>query len=57
MEKRTPHCPLARVKTLVDLGRVRMTGSAIMGAAELGLDRQGMLTVVDDLLIVSFKEL
>lgn len=98
MEKRTPHSPLARAKALARQGHVRMTTSAIMGAAELGLSRQDMLavvmaltradfhksmtthadhtiwqdvyrprtpsgtvylklTVVDDLLIVSFKEL
>lgn len=98
MEKPTPHCPLTRAKALINLGQVRMTTSAITGAAELGLDRRGMLavvmalthadfhksmtthadhtiwqdvyrprtpqgavylklTVVDDLLIVSFKEL
>lgn len=98
MEKRTPACPLTKIKTLVKNGKVRMTASAVSGAAELGLNRQGVvavvmalsssdfhksmtthadhtiwqdvyrpctphgavylkLTVVDDLLIVSFKEL
>lgn len=46
MEKRTPHCPLARAKALARQGRFRMTTSAIMGAAEMGLSPQDMLTVV-----------
>jgi motility quorum-sensing regulator/GCU-specific mRNA interferase toxin len=100
MEKRTPHCPLARVKKLIDAGQVRATASAYVGARALGIaDMDGMcavvaalvpgdfyksmtthvdhkvwqdvyhatlasgvrtylkLTVVDDVLIVSFKEL
>ncbi len=98
MEKRTPHCCLTTVKTLVDRGKVRTTHSARVGATALGIDYPDMLeviqalkpadfyksmttyadhtvwqdvyrpstpvgdiylklTVVDDLLIVSFKEL
>lgn len=98
MEKRSPHCPLARVKALAAAGQVRTTRSAREGAVALGLDFDAMLgvvlalsradfyksmtthadhrvwqdvyrpqtpagavylklTVVDDLLIVSFKEL
>jgi motility quorum-sensing regulator / GCU-specific mRNA interferase toxin len=98
MEKRTPHCPLSKVRLLVEAGRVRSTGSALMGAAALGFDFVGIvevvvaltpkdfyksmtthadhrvwqdvyrpttkagevylkLTVIDDVLIVSFKEL
>ena len=100
MEKRSPHCPLGKVKTLVKAGKVRATASAYQGARELGIDTlSGMctvvlsltpaqfyksmtthadhriwqddyrgettdgagvyvkLTVIDDLLIVSFKEL
>ena len=98
MEKRKPHCPLARVHALVAEGRVRSTMSALGGAAALDLDFDGMvdvvgaltprdffksmttyadhtiwqdvyrprtsvgdvylkLTVIDDVLIVSFKEL
>ena len=38
MEKTTPHCPLAVVKTLVDAGKVRSTVSALTGAAALGFD-------------------
>lgn len=98
MEKHTPHCKLPVVKTLVEAGRVRATFTALTGGAALGLDFEGMvsivqaltpqdfhksmtthsdhriwqdvyrpttivgevylkLTVIDDVLIVSFKEL
>ena len=98
MEKRTPHCPLARVKALIEAGQVRTTHAARTGATALGLSFRDMLdvvlalaptdfyksmtthidhtvwqdvyrtktgagavylklTVVDDVLIVSFKEL
>lgn len=98
MEKRTPHCPLPRVKALVKAGKVRTTQSARAGAVALGLSYSDMiavvlalqqtdfyksmttyadhtiwqdvyrpktsngdvylkLTVIDDVLIVSFKEL
>ena len=49
MEKRTPHCPLAKVKALVAAGQVRMTVTAVNGAAELGCDPDGMVEVVADL--------
>jgi len=100
MEKSTPHCKLSIVHSLVEAGQVRATGSAFIGARELGInDLAGMcavvlaltsadfyksmtthadhrhrrsgghvrsrhgddvylkLTVIDDVLIVSFKEL
>lgn len=98
MEKRTPHCRLTTVKTLVAAGKVRTTNAARVGAVELGLEYADMLdvlmaltpadfhksmtahadhtvwqdvyrpstktgdvylklTVIDDVLIVSFKEL
>ena len=98
MEKHTPHCKLSVVKTLVEAGQVRATFTALTGGAALGLDFEGMvsivqaltpqdfyksmtthsdhriwqdvyrpttivgevylkLTVIDDVLIVSFKEL
>ena len=100
MEKSTPHCKLSVAQALVKTGEVRATGSAYVGARELGIDDlAGMcavvlslidadfyksmtthadhriwqdvyrtttstgaavylkLTVVDDVLIVSFKEL
>ncbi|MBV8658759.1 MAG: type II toxin-antitoxin system MqsR family toxin [Burkholderiales bacterium] len=49
MEKRTPHCPLAKVKVLVAADKVRMTVTAVNGAAELGCDPDGMIQVVADL--------
>ncbi|RFO94643.1 mRNA interferase MqsR [Rhodoferax lacus] len=98
MEKRTPHCRLIEVKTLVETGKVRATNSARLGASALGMELAEMLavlmaltpsdfyksmtthadnkvwqdvyrpstdagdvylklTVIDDVLIVSFKEL
>jgi motility quorum-sensing regulator/GCU-specific mRNA interferase toxin len=98
MEKRTPHCRLAVVKTMVAEGKVRATVSALAGGAALGFgfgEIVGVvaaltprdfyksmtthadhrvwqdvyrpktpagqvylkLTVIDDVLIVSFKEL
>lgn len=63
-EKRTPHFKLSMVKQLVDAGSVRATASAYEGALDLGIrDMAGMcavvmsLAVIDDVLIVSFKEL
>lgn len=97
MKKNTPHCKLADVQGLASAGKIRITKSAVIGAAALGfgpaaivetvmsLDRRafrksmttyadhrvwqdvycamteaGMvylkLTVVDDVLVVSFKE-
>ena len=46
MEKRTPHCKLSVVKTLVEAGRVRTTNAARTGANELGLAFSDMLDVV-----------
>jgi motility quorum-sensing regulator/GCU-specific mRNA interferase toxin len=98
MEKGTPHCKLSLVHELIQAGKLRMTGSALAGAAGLGLGRDDIvdtamaltskdfyksmttyldhrvwqdvyrpitaagkvylkLTVVDEVLIVSFKEL
>lgn len=98
MEKSTPHCKLAVVKTLIKAGKVRMTASAAAGGELLGLDCAAIvrivagltqndfyksmtthadhriwqdvyrpttpagdvylkLTVIDDVIIVSFKEL
>jgi len=98
VEKRTPHCQLSVVKSLIEAGKVRSTFSALSGGAALGFDFDGIvavvvaltqkdfyksmttyanhkvwqdvyrptteagevylkLTVIDDLLIVSFKEL
>ena len=98
MEKATPHYNLPAVKTLIEAGKVRSTQSALVGAAAMGFDFDGIvaiimalmpkdlhksmtthadhriwqdvyrpatdagevylkLTVIDDVLIVSFKEL
>lgn len=46
MEKRSPHCPLSVVKTLITTGKVRTTHAARSGAIELGFDYDGMLAVV-----------
>ena len=98
MEKRTPHCKLVVVKTMLAAGKVRATVSALAGGAALGFGYKEIvgviaaltprdfyksmtthadhriwqdvyrpktpagdvylkLTVIDDVLIVSFKEL
>lgn len=49
MEKRTPHCSLSVVKTLIKAGKVRTTQSARSGAAALDLDYRGMLAVIQAL--------
>ena len=49
MKKRTPHCPLSVVKTLIEAGKVRTTQSARSGAAALDLDYRGMLAVIQAL--------
>jgi len=46
MEKRTPHCKLSIVKSLIREGRVRSTQSARQGAASLGIDFDGMCEIV-----------
>ena len=46
MEKRIPHSPLSRVKSLVAEGKVRTTSAARHGAITLGFDYSGMLAVV-----------
>ena len=46
MEKPTPHCKLAMVKALVEVGKVRATHSARLGAIALGLELSDMLAVV-----------
>jgi len=46
MEKGTPHCKLMVVKRLVAQGRVRMTKTALVGAAALGLDALAIVEVV-----------
>jgi len=46
VEKRSPHCQLSVVKTLIEGGKVRSTFSAIAGGAALGFDLKGILAVV-----------
>ena len=47
MEKRTPHCKLSVVRSLIEAGQVRATGSAFIGARELGIyDLAGMCAVI-----------
>ena len=46
MEKRTPHYQLTHVKMLIAEGKIRSTFSALSGAAALGLDFAGMVSVI-----------
>ncbi len=46
MEKRVPHCDLARVRNLIGEGKVRSTFSAAEGAKVLGCNFAGMKAVV-----------
>jgi motility quorum-sensing regulator / GCU-specific mRNA interferase toxin len=54
MEKRKPHCPLARVKALVAAGEVRSTKSASYGALALGFTEVEMYAVVLALTMTDF---
>ena len=49
MEKRSPHCPLPRIKVLIATGRVRATFSALRGGAAMGFDFADMIAVVMEL--------
>ena len=49
MEKRTPHCPLERVKVLAAARRISPTSAALRGAKALGIDYPGMLEVISSL--------
>ncbi|GGX11983.1 hypothetical protein GCM10007242_17730 [Pigmentiphaga litoralis] len=46
MEKFVPHSKLLAVKRLVRAGHVRATGSAIFGAAQLGLSLRDIIDVL-----------
>jgi motility quorum-sensing regulator/GCU-specific mRNA interferase toxin len=46
MEKRTPHYQLSLVKTLIGEGKVRSTYSAVAGAAALGFDFTGLVSII-----------
>ncbi|MGA0588057.1 type II toxin-antitoxin system MqsR family toxin [Dyella sp. KRB-257] len=54
MEKSTPHCKLAAVKTLLADGKVRSTFSALAGGAALGFDFDGIVGVVASLTTKDF---
>jgi motility quorum-sensing regulator/GCU-specific mRNA interferase toxin len=54
MEKRIPHCELARVKTLIDAGKVRTTHTARTTASLLGFDFKGMVAVIASLTMKDF---
>lgn len=54
MEKKKPHCPLPKVKALVQAGNVRATESAQEGAALLGFDFADMVAVVAALEMADF---
>ncbi len=54
MEKSTPHCRLATVKTLIQAGKARATVSALVGGAALGFDFQGIIGVVMALTTADF---
>jgi len=56
MEKWTPHCKLSNVKRLITEGHVRATMSALRGAAEFGMDFDGMLKVVNALTAQDFHK-
>ena len=54
MEKRTPHCPLLIVKSLIDTGKVRSTFSALAGASALDISFDEMLNIIKSLTIKEF---
>jgi motility quorum-sensing regulator/GCU-specific mRNA interferase toxin len=56
MEKKTPHCNLAVVKALVEVGKVRPTHTARMSDSLLGFDFKGMIAVVASLTMKDFYE-
>ena len=49
MEKRTPHCTLAKVKAMAAAGDIRATTSAQLAAVVLGFDFPAMVAVVNAL--------
>ena len=54
MEKNTPQCPLATVKSLVKEGKIRATGSALAGGAALGINFNEMKEIVLNLTMADF---
>ncbi len=56
MEKGTPHCPLAKIRALIEAGKVRSTVSALAGGAALGFDFEGIIAVVMGLTPADFHK-
>ena len=56
LEKRTPHCKLAAVKTLIAAGKVRATYSALAGGATLGFNFDDIVAVVAALTMADFHK-
>jgi motility quorum-sensing regulator/GCU-specific mRNA interferase toxin len=54
MKKKKPHCPLPKVKALIQAGKVRTTDAAQGGAAELGFEYDEMVAVVAALEMADF---
>ncbi len=54
MEKGIPHCKLPVVKAMIEAGKVRSTMSALAGGAALGLDFEGIVSVVKALTPADF---
>ena len=46
MEKRSPHCKLSVVRTLIEAGKIRTTHTARAGAVALGFSFSDMVAVV-----------
>lgn len=56
MEKRTPHCKLGIVKSLVATGKVRITISALAGGASLGFGFEEIVGVIAALTLRDFHK-
>jgi motility quorum-sensing regulator/GCU-specific mRNA interferase toxin len=54
MEKSTAHYKLEVVRTLLEVGKVRATISALEGGAALGFDFDGIVAVVEALTVKDF---
>ena len=54
MEKRTPHCQLSIVKSLIKAGKVCSTFSALAGASALQISFDGMLDIITSLTMQDF---
>jgi motility quorum-sensing regulator/GCU-specific mRNA interferase toxin len=56
VEKGTPHCRLSKVHSLIEQGRVRITQSAVAGAAALGFEAAEIVEVVVALTTKDFRK-